>query len=58
MSERPIPKLNPDALKNERRDVDFGTEVETDHNKVRPAAGERANAGVTEPTSGATPPAR
>jgi hypothetical protein len=32
--ERPLPKLNPEALKRERHDVDLGAETESGHDHV------------------------
>jgi hypothetical protein len=61
--ERPIPTLNPEALKTERKGVDLGTEAESDgYNHVAHAPG-RAPANdeqspAVQPTAGASPPAR
>jgi hypothetical protein len=62
MSDQPVPRLNPDALKTERHDADLGTEAENDeHNHVgrEPGRAPSDNAKeLSQPTSGAIPPAR
>ena len=62
MSEQPVVRLDPDALKTERHDVDLGTEAEAQgHDHVDREPGRAPDAGsapLTQPTSGATPPAR
>ena len=63
MSERPIPKLDPSALREERRDVDLGTEGEGegyDHVARRPGHGpdDDGDHVISQPTGGASPPAR
>jgi hypothetical protein len=61
MTNQPLGKLDPDKLKAERTEVDFGTDEETGHdhvgrNKGRPPAD--TDDPVAQPTSGAIPPAR
>ncbi len=62
MSDQPVLRLNPDALKTERHDVDLGSEAENDgHSHVGrepgKAPGDNAKE-LSQPTSGAIPPAR
>lgn len=56
--DQPIGKLDPDKLKEDRKNVDLGTE-ETDFSHVDDADGGGATgAKLKDTTSGATPPAR
>jgi hypothetical protein len=54
--------LDPEKLKRERSDVDFGTTEETQHGSHDAAPDAQAVPGsddpVHQPTSGVTPPAR
>ena len=59
--ERPIPSLNPEALKTERKNVDLGTETENDgHDHLGHPPGRMSadEASSVQPTAGASPPAR
>ena len=62
MSDTPIPRLDPDALKHERHDPDLGSEADSaEFDRV--ARGDDAMSvpqtnNPPEPTAGATPPAR
>lgn len=60
MSDQPIPKLDPDALKKERHDVYLGSDVETGHDHIgqEPNVVHDGGSPITQPTGGATPPAR
>jgi hypothetical protein len=58
MSTRPVPKLDPERLKKERRDVDLGNE-ETQHDDINREAGKAdPDAPLRRPTTGMTPPPR
>ena len=57
MSEKPLPKLDPERLKEERKDVDLGARDETDFGSAQNPSGDAAQAAV-KPAAGATPPPR
>ena len=57
MSDQPVrPTLDPDKLREERRDADLGATEETGHSSAGKGDAESAPLGPT--TTGATPPAR
>jgi hypothetical protein len=60
MSEQPMPRLNPDALKNERHDADLGTEAENEGHDLIGREPGRAPEDAKDDVvpTGATPPAR
>ena len=62
MDNQPLPRLNPEALKEERHSVDLGTESEADgHDHVARAPGrppKKHDEELRQPISGVSPPAR
>jgi len=62
MSDTPIPRLDPDALKDERHDTDLGSEADNaEFDRVAQdddATSVHQPKNPPEPTAGATPPAR
>ena len=61
MNDQPIGKIDPQRLKEERHDVDFGTSEETGHDHISREQGRGPrdkDDPVARPTGGATPPAR
>ena len=61
MDDRPRPSLDPDRLKEERHDVDLGTEEEAaghDHLTRQPGHAPDDTDASANPTSGPIPPAR
>ena len=61
MDDRPLGKLDPEKLKAERTEVDFGTDMETGHDHIGREKGRAPGDGrgpVAHPTAGVTPPAR
>ena len=62
MNDEPIVRLDPERLKRERGEVDLGAPEETGHDHVDREAGaaprDRLYDPTSQPTAGATPPAR
>jgi hypothetical protein len=60
MSEHSIGRLDPERLKEERHNVDFGTIEETGHDHLdrEPGKAPKDDQSLREPTSGPIPPAR
>ena len=62
MSDTPIPRPDPDALKDERHDADLGSEADNaEFDRIArddEATSELQTNNPLEPTAGATPPAR
>jgi hypothetical protein len=61
MTDQPLGRLDPEKLKEERSQVDFGTTEETGHDHITRDQGRApgdSDDPVTQPTGGATPPAR
>ena len=59
MKDRPVPALDPEKLRRERKTADLGSSEETKYTHVDEESGSREPGGAHEkPTSGPTPPAR